>query len=50
MTVELQATEVAAKLEAALPGCTVESNGNIVVIKDEFVLKAAEFLKNTARA
>jgi NADH-quinone oxidoreductase subunit C len=48
MTVELQATEVAAKLEAALPGCTVEANGNTVAIKEEFVLKAATFLKNTA--
>ena len=48
MTVELRATEVAVKLEAALPGCTVESSGNAMVIKDEFVLKAAIFLKNTA--
>jgi len=48
MTVELQATEVAAKLEAAFPGCTIESSGNTIVIKDEFALKAATFLKNAA--
>jgi NADH-quinone oxidoreductase subunit C len=47
MTVELQATEIVTKLEAALPGSTVESSGNTVVIKDEFVLKTATFLKNT---
>jgi NADH-quinone oxidoreductase subunit C len=48
MTVELQAAEIVTKLEAALPGSTVESSGNTIVIKDEFVLKAATFLKNTA--
>ena len=48
MTVELLATEIVSKLEAALPGSTVESSGYTVVIKDEFVLKAANFLKNTA--
>ena len=48
MTVELQAAEIVTKLEAALPGCTVESSGNAVVIKDEFILKAATFLKNKA--
>ena len=47
MTVELQAAEIVKKLEAALPGSTVESSGNTVVIKDEFLLKAATFLKNT---
>ena len=48
MTVELQAAEIVTKLEAALPGSTVESSGNTIVIKDEFGLKAATFLKNTA--
>jgi NADH-quinone oxidoreductase subunit C len=48
MTVELKATEMAGKLEAALPGSTVESSGNTVVINDQFVLQAATFLKNTA--
>jgi len=48
MTVELQAAEIVTKLEAALPGCIVESSGNSVVIKDEFVLKASIYLKNTA--
>ena len=47
MTVELQAAEIITKLEAALPGSTVESSGNAVVFKDEFILKAATFLKNT---
>jgi len=47
MTAELQAAEIVTKLEAALPGSTVESNGNTIVIKDEFILKAATFLKNT---
>ena len=48
MTVELQAADIATKLEAALPGSTVESAGNTVIIKSEFVLQAAMFLKNTA--
>ena len=48
MTVELQEREIAAKMEAAIPGCIVETTGNIIVIKDEFLLKAASFLKNTA--
>jgi NADH-quinone oxidoreductase subunit C len=48
MTVELQAAEIVTKLEAAFPGSTVESAGNTVVIKSEFVLQTATFLKNTA--
>ncbi len=48
MTVELQAADIATKLEAVLPGSTVESAGNTVIIKSEFVLQAATFLKNTA--
>jgi NADH-quinone oxidoreductase subunit C len=48
MTVELKATEMAAKLEAAFPGSTVESSGNTVVVKDEFLFKTVAFLKDTA--
>lgn len=47
MTVELQASEMAAKLETALPGCTVESSDNVLVVKGEFIMQAAAFLKNT---
>jgi len=48
MTTALAATEITAKLEAASPGCIVESHGNTVVIKDEFLFKVASFLKTTA--
>jgi NADH-quinone oxidoreductase subunit C len=48
MTTALAATEIAAKLEAALAGSTVESNGNTVVVKDAQLLAAASFLKTTA--
>jgi NADH-quinone oxidoreductase subunit C len=48
MTTALVAAEIAAKLEAALPGCTVESNGNTVVVKDAQMLAVASFLKTTA--
>ena len=48
MTIELQTVDIVTKLEAAIPGCTVETTGNIIVIKNEFLLKAATFLKNTA--
>ena len=48
MTTALAATEIAAKLEAALAGSTIESNGNTVVVKDAQLLAAACFLKTTA--
>jgi NADH-quinone oxidoreductase subunit C len=48
MTTALAATEIAAKLEAALPGCVVESNGNTVVVKDVQLFRAASYLKTTA--
>jgi NADH-quinone oxidoreductase subunit C len=48
MTTALEAAVVAAKLEAALPGCTVESGGNSVFVKPEFIFKVLSFLKTTA--
>jgi NADH-quinone oxidoreductase subunit C len=48
MTTALPVTEVVAKLEAALPGSIVESNGNTIVVKAEQLFQAASFLKTTA--
>jgi NADH-quinone oxidoreductase subunit C len=48
MTVELAAADVKIKLEAAIPGCVVEAAGNIVIVKDEALLKALTFLKTSA--
>jgi len=48
MTTALAATEIIAKLEAAVPGSIMESNGNTVVVKAEFLHQAAAFLKIAA--
>jgi NADH-quinone oxidoreductase subunit C len=48
MTVALEASAVAAKLEAAFPGCTVESGDNSVFIKPELLLNVLSFLKTTS--
>ena len=45
MTIALPALEIVTKLEAALPESVVESSGNSVVVKDEFLFKVASFLK-----
>jgi len=47
MTIALPALEIVTKLEAALPESVVESSGNTVVVKDEFLFKVASFLKTT---
>ncbi len=47
MTTALAATEITPKLEATLPGCIVESNGNTVVVKAESLHQVASFLKTT---
>ena len=47
MTIALPALEIVTKLEAALPESVVESSGNSVVVKDEFLFKVASFLKTT---
>ena len=47
MTLALSATEISTKLEAVLPDSIVESSGNTIVIKDEFLFMIASFLKTT---
>ncbi len=45
MTVALSGKEIADKLEPKFPGSIVESNENSLVIKSEFLLAIATFLK-----
>ena len=47
MTVAISAAETATKLEVILPESIVESSGNTIVVKDEFLFKVASFLKTT---
>jgi NADH-quinone oxidoreductase subunit C len=47
VTLAVSAAEIVSKLEAILPVSIVESNGNIVVVKSEFIFKVASFLKTT---
>ena len=47
MTAAAVATEIVTQLETAFPGSVVESGGNTMVVKDEFLFKVASFLKNT---
>ena len=47
MTVALSAAETVTRLETALPGSTIESSGNTVVVKEEFLFKVASFLNST---
>ena len=46
MTVALSGEEIAGQLEEKFPGSVVESNRNSLVVKNEFLLPIAEFLKN----
>ena len=43
MTVALSAAEIVTKLEAVLPGSIVESTGNTIVVKDEFLVQGSFF-------
>jgi len=45
MTVALSATEVANKIVKQLPEAISEASGNSIVVKNDFLLKAAEYLK-----
>ena len=47
MTVAISGKETADKLEQKFPGSIVESNENSLVIKSEFLLAIAAFLKTT---
>jgi len=47
MTVALFGKEIADKLEKQFPGSIVESNQDNLVVKNEFLLKVATFLKDT---
>jgi NADH-quinone oxidoreductase subunit C len=47
MTLALSALEIAAKLEAELPGSVVESSGNTIIVKEEFLFKVSSFLNST---
>ncbi|MFC1955656.1 NADH-quinone oxidoreductase subunit C [Chloroflexota bacterium] len=46
MTVALSGEEIAGQLEEKFPGSVIESNRNSLVVKNEFLLPIAEFLKN----
>lgn len=47
MTVALSGKEIASQLEEQFPGSIVESNQNSLVVKSEFLLAVATFLKTT---
>jgi NADH-quinone oxidoreductase subunit C len=47
MTIALSTVEIVTKLEAILPDSIVESRGNTIFIKGEFLLKITSFLKTT---
>ena len=47
MTVALPATEVAIKIVEQLPEALSEASGDSVVVKNEFLLKTAEYLKDS---
>ena len=47
MTVALSGKEIASQLEKQFPGSIVESNQNSLVVKSEFLLAVATFLKTT---
>ena len=47
MTIALSNVEIVTKLEAILPDSIVESRGNTIFIKGEFLLKITSFLKTT---
>jgi NADH-quinone oxidoreductase subunit C len=48
VTSALPVAELVTKLEEKFSSSVVESNENVIVIKPEFVLQVASFLKNTA--
>ena len=48
MTVALSGKEIATRLEEQFPGGIVESSQESLVVKSEFLLKVATFLKDTA--
>jgi len=48
MTVMLSGKEIATRLEGEFTGSIVESSQNCLVVKSEFLLAAATFLKTTA--
>ncbi len=47
MTVALSGKEIASKLEAQFSGSVVESSPSSLVVKSEFLLPVAQFLKTT---
>jgi NADH-quinone oxidoreductase subunit C len=47
MTIALSAADTVTRLETELPGSIIESSGNTIVVKQEFLFKVASFL-NTA--
>ena len=47
MTIALSGKEIASQLEGKFPGSIVESNRNSLVVKSDFLLAVAAFLKNT---
>ena len=47
MTVALSGKEIATRLEERFPGSIVESSQNSLVVKSEFLLAAATFVKDT---
>ncbi len=46
MTVALSGEEIAGQLDEKFPGSIVESNRDSLVVKNDFLLPIAEFLKN----
>ncbi len=49
MTVALSGKEIASQLEEKFPGSIVESNQDSFVVKSDFLLAVATFLKDTPR-
>ena len=47
MTIALSGKEITGQLEEKFPGSIVESNQNSFVVKSDFLLAVAAFLKNT---
>jgi NADH-quinone oxidoreductase subunit C len=48
MTVALSGSQVAIEIAAQFPGAAVESNDQAVLVKSEYLLKVAEYLKTSS--
>lgn len=47
MTQALSAIEMAARIESQFPGSLDQSQDNIIIVRNDFLFKIANFLKNT---